>query len=126
MVDVDQRLIKLAEEAIKTTPVDFGIAWMGGRRTAEEQFSLFIKKVTTKDGINNLSKHQTGQAFDIIPFVGGKVKENDWNYAMIASAILIKAKELELHIRTGSDWNENGEYITDESFRDIGHFELMM
>ena len=39
--------------ALKRTPIDFGVAWMGGFRTVDEQAKLFAKrpKVTSKDGI---------------------------------------------------------------------------
>jgi len=53
MANVDSRLIYLAEQVIKITPVDFGIAWMGGYRNAEEQNKLFKNDNSTKDGYCN-------------------------------------------------------------------------
>ena len=126
LTGVDPRLVYLCEQSIKRTRMDFGIAYLGGRRTAEQQNELFSEGRSTKDGYNQLSKHQSGQAFDVIPFVRGKVVENDWNYAMICQAILSTALDLELKIRTGSDWNINGEYLTDQTFKDVGHYELIL
>ena len=126
LTGVDQRLIYLCDEAIKITPIDFGIAYLGGRRTAEQQHELFDEGRSTKDGFVKLSKHQSGKAFDVIPFVNGRVVENPWNYAMIISAILIKAKEFELDIRSGTDWDGDGEFLTDQTFQDYGHIELMI
>ena len=126
LTDVDYRLIYLCEQAIKKTKVDFGIAYLGGRRTAEQQNELFKADRSTKDGYTKLSKHQSGQAFDVIPFIKGKVVENDWNYAMICQAILSIADLLELKIRTGSDWDMDGEYLTDQTFKDVGHYEIIL
>ena len=126
LTGVDPRLIYLCEQAILRTKIDFGIAYLGGRRTAKQQNELFNEGRSTKDGYVKLSKHQSGMAFDVIPFVKGKVIENDWNYAMICQAILSTADDLELKIRTGSNWDMDEEYLTDQTFKDVGHYELMI
>lgn len=116
LTGVDSRLIYLAEQAIKITPVDFGIAFLGGRRTAEEQNELFRDGFSQKDGYTNLSKHQSGQAFDILPFVNGVPKLDEVYYGMAVSAILITAKELDLAIQAGALWT---------NFKDLPHIELL-
>ena len=125
LTGVDPRLIYLCEQAIKTTKVDFGIAYLGGRRTAEQQKQIFDEGFSKKDGYVKLSKHQSGQAFDFIPFVNGRVVENPWNYAMIVSAILIKADELGLKVRSGTNWDMDYEFLTDQNFQDYGHIEIV-
>ena len=115
LTGVDPRLIYLAEQAIQITPVDFGIAFMGGRRTAEEQNELFKGGFSQKDGYTNLSKHQSGQAFDVLPFVDGRVKLDDVYYGIVVSAILITAKRLDLDIQAGALWT---------GFRDLPHIEI--
>ncbi|MBS3789201.1 hypothetical protein KGY79_13530, partial [Candidatus Bipolaricaulota bacterium] len=67
MGGVDERLVALMYEALKNSPVDFGIAWRGGRRTAKEQKELFVKGRSYKDGYDKMSKHQTGHAIDVLP-----------------------------------------------------------
>ena len=43
---VDEELVAIVKRAITITPIDFGIPWMGGLRTIEDQRKLFEKKVT--------------------------------------------------------------------------------
>ena len=124
LTGVDQRLIYLADEVIKITPIDFGIAYLGGRRTAEEQNQLFLDGNSQKDGMTDLSKQQLGQALDILPFVNGKVNLDEWSYAMILSAFYIKAKELEIKIRFGANWNGDNIWIKGQSFIDLPHIEI--
>ena len=123
MTGVDQRLIYLADEVIKVTPVDFGIAWMGGRRKASEQNQLFKDGNSQKDGYEKVSKHQLGQAIDILPFVNGKAVLDEWYYAMILSAFYTKAKEIELNIRFGANWKGEPEWL--KGFKDLPHIEMI-
>ena len=53
---VDERLVVLAEEVLKTTPYDFGITC--GFRTVEEQQKMYERGVSKCDGIIKKSKHQ--------------------------------------------------------------------
>ncbi len=128
---VDPRALKLNERAIQISPVDFGIAWMGGVRTDGEQNGLFRAGNSTKDGYHDKSKHQPdpvdglGKAFDVIPFVNGKVVENQWNYAMIVTSFIIAAKQLGYSIRSGTNWDRDNEFLTDQKFQDYGHIEFM-
>ena len=74
---VDAKLVRLVELAIKRTPIDFGIAYMGGYRTDEEQNHLFNSGYSQKDGYLKISKHQTGEAVDLIVFVGNEVVNDE-------------------------------------------------
>ena len=129
LTGVDQRLIYLCDQVIKITPVDFGIAFLGGRRTAKEQMDLFMQgrkliddkwvkvgaTVTNKDGYDKLSRHQSGQAIDVLPFVNGRVDQDELNYGMIIASFIIKAKELELDIESGAFWK----------WKDLPHIQLI-
>ena len=126
LTGVDPVLIHLVERAIKTTKVDFGIAFLGGRRSPLEQHKLFTDGFSTKDGFAKRSKHQSGMAFDVIPFVDGRVAQNQWNYAMVVSAILIKADELGLNVRSGTNWDMDNTFLEDQTFQDYGHIELVL
>jgi peptidoglycan L-alanyl-D-glutamate endopeptidase CwlK len=121
---VEQKGIDLFKRALELSPVDFGVAWMGGKRSDEEQNELFNSKVSTKDGYIKISKHQIGKAFDFLPYVNGKPRLNDKHlYYMIHTAILIAAKELNMKVTLGSDWDRDGEYITDQTFNDLPHVQ---
>ena len=52
MIGLKPKFIGLLELMLMETPIDFGVAWMGGFRTAEQQNKIFREKkgATTKDG----------------------------------------------------------------------------
>lgn len=121
---VDPRLINLIMLAIKRTPIDFGVAYQGGKRTAEEQNELFKGGFSKCDGYEKLSKHQSGNAIDLIVFVGNKVVDNKEMLCVIAGVMFACAKELNIKIRWGLMWNQSGD-IRDNTFNDIYHYELI-
>lgn len=121
---VNPKLTELLLYAIARTPVDFGVAWMGGFRTAEQQNQLFKQGVSQRDGYKLISNHQTGNAVDLNIFVGNNLVQNDKMSCIVAGVILTCAEELNMHIRWGLDWNENGD-IRDNKFNDIYHFEIV-
>lgn len=119
---VEEELAELMEEAIKESPIDFMI--VDGLRTKEQQMELYAQgrtkpgKIVTKvDGVKRLSKHQTGKAVDICPWVNGKL---DWNdpekFKTIANHIKNVAEELAIDVIWGGDWKGSW---------DKPHFELV-
>ena len=125
MKGVDNRLIALMHESLKDSPIDFGIAWMGGVRTAQEQNRLYKEGRSQKDGYRNKSKHQSGKAIDVLPYVKGKYTTEDKYYFILIGVIMSTAKHIEVSIRSGGDWDKDGEYVTDQNFKDLPHFELI-
>lgn len=121
---VNYKLINILLLAIRRTPIDFGVAWMGGLRTPEEQNQLFKEGYSQCDGYEKLSKHQSGDAVDINVFVGAKLIENKEMLCVVAGVIFACANELNVPIRWGLDWNMNGD-IRDNKFNDLYHFELI-
>ncbi len=106
---VDDDLVKVVKTAINITSVDFAV--IEGLRTMERQSRLFNLGATT---VLN-SKHLTGHAVDLAPFVDGKIRW-DWPlYSHIASAMKKSAAQLGVEIGWGGDWT---------SFKDGPHFEL--
>lgn len=102
-------MVKVMEEAIKESPLDFSIT--EGLRTKERQQELFS---AGKSQTMN-SRHLTGKAVDIAVLVDGKVTWDFPKYQIVADHIKKEAKELEIDIVWGGDW---------VSFRDGPHFEL--
>lgn len=102
-------LVKVMEEAIKESPLDFGIT--EGLRTLERQKELFS---SGKSQTMN-SRHLRGLAVDIAIFIEGKVNWDFPNYQLVADHIKEVAKELNVPIQWGGDWI---------SFKDGPHFEL--
>ena len=102
-------MVKVMEEAIKESPLDFSIT--EGLRTRERQQELFS---AGKSQTMN-SRHLTGKAVDIAVLVEGKVTWDFPKYQIVADHIKKVAKELEIDIVWGGDW---------VSFRDGPHYEL--
>lgn len=107
---VDIRLVRLVEQAIKETTVDFAVT--EGLRTPERQQQL------VNDGFSQTmkSKHLTGHAVDLVAIVGGKVSWDKLHYPAIAQAMKKAAADQNVKIRWGGDF---------KSFFDGPHFELV-
>ena len=128
MAGLNIELKKLLFLALNRTPIDFGIAWMGGFRTESMQAELYKKvpKVTSKDGYINKSKHQSGLAVDLMPYVRGEIAPSKENYLILAGVMFACANELGLTLRSGMDWDMDSEFLVDQTFNDFPHFELRL
>lgn len=107
---VDIRLVRLVEQAIKETTIDFAVT--EGLRTPERQQQL------VNDGYSQTmkSKHLTGHAVDLVAIVDGKVSWDKQHYPAIAEAMKKAAADQNVKIRWGGDF---------KSFFDGPHFELV-
>lgn len=85
---VDQRIIWTLEDALKISPIDFGIPEHGGLRTVDVQHSLFIKGLSKCDGRKSKSVHQSGWAVDVFAYVNGKASWKPRHLSMVATSIL--------------------------------------
>ena len=121
---VNMMLVAIVFEAIRNSPHDFGIAWMGGFRTAVEQHRLFVDKKSTKDGTFKKSKHQRltadarpdSAAFDIVCYKDGEITWDAEIFTEVAKHIKKVAKETyNIDLTWGGDWKK---------FVDMPHFEL--
>lgn len=116
---VHSDLVRVVTRAIQITPVDFTV--LEGLRTPERQRELYA---AGKSKTLN-SKHLLGHAVDLAPWVNSGVSWDRWElFEQVAQAMLQAAKELNVQIRWGGDWNQNGR-SDDESFLDGPHFELI-
>ena len=102
-------LVKVMQEAIKESPLDFGIT--EGLRTLERQKELF--EAGKSQTMN--SRHLKGFAVDIAVLVDGKLTWEFPKYQIVADHIKKVAKNLGIPIVWGGDW---------VSFKDGPHFEL--
>ena len=122
---------KIIEMAIKVTPVDFGVA--EGHRSIEDQQKYFKEGKSKIDGVTKKSKHNLSpsQAVDVYAFVNGKASWDKNHLCIIAGVILACAEylrqtgEINKKIRWGGNWDMDGEIISDQTFQDLPHFELI-
>ncbi len=107
---------------------DFTIVW--GYRGQKEQNAAYdsgASKLKFPD-----SKHNSlpCRAVDIAPWpeVYGRTPEEKKcapiNFALLAGFVLSHAKEMDIAIRWGGDFNRNMT-TSDENFKDLGHFEIL-
>jgi peptidoglycan L-alanyl-D-glutamate endopeptidase CwlK len=95
---VNSTLVKVVKKAITVTTVDFGV--ICGKRTIEEQESLFAKGATK----TMKSKHLDGRAVDLMAYVDGR---GSWElnvYDEVADAMAEACRELNVVVRWGGAW----------------------
>lgn len=113
---VNPLLIAIAVDAITESPYDYGIAVLGGKRTAEEQHNLFIKGKSNCDGFVNKSYHQSGNAFDIVCYKDGSITWDRDVFTEVAEHIKkIASQRYSTVIKWGGDWI---------NFKDLPHFQI--
>ena len=84
----------IMREALKRSPIDFGIA--EGHRNLLRQQQLYKEGKTKCDGIQKFSKHQSNPslAADVYAFVNGKASWDKVHLAIIAGVIISTTNEL--------------------------------
>ncbi len=107
--DVHPDLVKVIKRAIEITPVDFTV--LEGRRSRARQ-----KKLVSSGASKTMnSRHLTGHAVDIAPYIDGAVSWAWPHYYPLAKAVKQAAKELGVSIKWGGDWIR---------FKDGPHWQL--
>jgi peptidoglycan L-alanyl-D-glutamate endopeptidase CwlK len=102
-------LVKVMKRAIACSPIDFSV--LEGKRTLARQKQLMAAGATRTMN----SRHLTGHAVDVAPYVNGQIRW-DWPlYHQLALVIKKAAAELEIPLQWGGDWR---------SFKDGPHWEL--
>jgi len=96
---VNPDMVKVVKRAIEITDVDFGVTQ--GLRTEEEQKVL----VATGASKTMKSKHLTGDAVDLVAYIGSRISWEITLYDNIADAMKQAAKELGVKIRWGAAWH---------------------
>ena len=104
----------------------FDCTVISGIRTEEEQKALYAKGrtkpgniVTYKDGVKKKSKHQTGNAVDIVPYPiqWGNIerfRQFGW-FVLGVAATLKRYGQIDSDVKWGGNWKR---------FKDYPHFEL--
>lgn len=109
MRGVHPDLVKVIKRAIEISAVDFTV--IEGLRSKARQAELYKQGATT----TMRSRHLTGHAVDIVPYVGGSIRW-DWPlFTPIETAMKQAAQELGVPLEWGGDW---------KSFKDGPHWQL--
>lgn len=109
LLGIHPDLVAVTRRALELSTVDFTVT--EGLRTPARQRQLFDAGASKT--LN--SRHLTGHAIDVAPFIGGRIRW-DWPpFHEIARAFKAAAQELDTPIVWGGDWR---------TFKDGPHFEL--
>jgi len=96
---VHSDLIAIVKRAIQITPQDFSVH--DGIRTLEEQ-----KKLVQSGASKTLnSRHITGHAVDLVPYINGKLRWEWEPIYQIADSVRLAANELNVPLRWGGAWD---------------------
>ena len=123
----DPRLIIIAQKALSRGLMDLSV--LEGIRPKERQ-NLFYSNKKSKVKWP-FSKHNVkvpgdkSKAFNIGPYINGKVSYNYCHCCYMAGIILSVAGSLKIKLRWGGNWDMDGEPVTDQDFQDLVHFELV-
>ena len=110
---VDVRLVNVLNQLIKIMDVTI----IEGLRSAERQEELLAKGATKV----KYSKHMEGKAVDLAPYPIDWAERERYHY--MGGMIRGIAKQLNVPIRWGGDWDSDGE-IKDNNFDDLVHVEI--
>ena len=102
-------LVKVVKRAIQITEQDFGVN--DGKRTIAEQ-KCYVESGASK---TMESRHLTGHAVDLVPYINGRLRWEWGPIYKIAAAMQTAAKELKIPIRWGGVW--------DRKLAELGKFE---
>ena len=115
---LDSRLIDILNELIKIMDITI----IEGLRSAETQNKYYLDNKSKLDGYKKKSNHQTGCAVDLAPYpVDWK---NTKRFYYMGGMIRGIAKERNIKIRWGGDWDSDGE-TKDQTFMDLVHIEVL-
>ena len=99
LVRVHQALVSVVEKAAQLSVQEFAVH--DGVRTVDEQ-----KQMVQKGAAQTLdSRHVTGHAVDLVPYINGKLR---WEWPpiyLIADAMRMGAQELKIPLRWGGAWD---------------------
>ena len=88
----------------------------------DELIKYYLDNKSKLDGYKKKSNHQTGRAVDLAPYpVDWK---NTKRFYYMGGMIRGIAKERNIKIRWGGDWDSDGE-TKDQTFMDLVHIEVL-
>ena len=121
LATADQRLQKLFNEVIKT----FDCTVIEGHRTKEKQNEYFEQGKSKLKWPEGKHCSDPSLAVDVAPYINGSISYNTNHCLYFAGYVMATANSLGIKLRSGYDWDMDNEVITDQSFNDGVHFEIV-
>ena len=127
LATVKPLLRQILENVLKMGIMDITILY--GIRGKEEQNRLYAEKKSKlkwPDSKHNIQQQWwKSKAVDAAPFINGKVSYNYNHCCYLAGLVMGEASRMGIAVRWGGDWDMDGEAITDQSFNDLLHYEIV-
>lgn len=130
-----QRVLELA---ISRSKIDFGIS--EGHRSLEKQKEYYAigrtvdrhkSTITNVDGVNKKGKHNESPSLAIDIYVWHsnastrkKISYDEAHLSYVAGVIDCCAKELNINLTWGGNWDNDGIIKYDQNLNDMPHFEI--
>ena len=124
---VDSALVQVLDMVIE----NYDFSAISGKRDKAEQDDIFARGMSKVKWPH--SKHNVGRggitsgkslAVDIAPY------PIDWKdtyaFVYLAGRVQQAASELGYTVRWGGNWDQDHDIIKDQTFQDLGHFELIV
>jgi|TARA_R110000782_G_C14796683_1_gene411413 peptidoglycan L-alanyl-D-glutamate endopeptidase CwlK len=111
---IDPKLVNVLNELIKIMDVTI----IEGLRSKERQAELLEKGATKV----KYSKHMEGKAVDLSPYPIDWENRDGFHY--MGGMIRGIAKQLNVKVRWGGDWDSDGD-VKDNGFDDLVHVEIL-
>ena len=120
----DADIILVINQALgRMKTIDFAVTCgTRGETEQNEAFRTGKSKVKYPDSKHNYSP---SKAVDIVAYVSGKPSWNHKHMTYLAGYIMAVAEEYDIKLRCGCNWDQDDEVLTDQTFQDLGHFELV-
>ena len=118
------KLQQIMLAAIANSNVDFGIT--EGYRDRETQDRFFLEGKSKVRFPNGKHNSFPSEAVDVVAYVNGKATY-EMNYYIYLYGLLTGIAHAlfpDVTIRSGLDWDQDGEIMPDQTFNDGCHFEL--
>jgi peptidoglycan L-alanyl-D-glutamate endopeptidase CwlK len=110
LVGIHTDLANIVRQALVISPLDFTV--IEGVRTPERQQQL----VASGASRSMFSRHLTGHAVDIAPWINHTIPWKDWQaFECVSQAMKQVARDMNIPLVWGGDW---------KTFKDGPHFEL--
>lgn len=124
LATVDPRLVEIMEKVV----IHRDITIISGKRDKAEQDDL-VRRGLSKTRYPH-SKHNQSAigsdkslAVDIAPY---PIRWKDTNeFIYVAGMVMQVANDLGHKVRWGGNWDQDDDIIDDQTFQDLGHFELV-
>tara|TARA_R110000796_G_scaffold28418_1_gene77770 strand:- start:626 stop:1021 length:396 start_codon:yes stop_codon:yes gene_type:complete len=113
LIEILERALEISSDRVDG--VDFTIINTAGIRTPQQQNRLFREGVSNADGYKKISKHQTGDALDVVPYLNGGASWDEKELLKVAVCMLQASKELGYNLKWGGFWR---------TFKDLPHYQL--